>query len=191
MMPFVRQCVASLRVLVVLTVVLGVVYPLAVWGVGRLVPGRADGSMLTLDQKVVGSTLIGQSFTGDQWFSGRPSVGGYDPLASGASNLGPNDPDLLSTVEQRRRQVAAREHVSPSQVPPDAVTASASGLDPDISPSYAALQVPRVARARHLSQATVRRLVAQATTGRDLGFLGEPRVNVLRLDAALAALGGQ
>ena len=191
MLSFLRQCAAATRLLVVLTVVLGVAYPLAVYGVGRLVPGRADGSMLTVDGKVVGSTLIGQPFSGDEWFLPRPSAAGtgYDPLSSGASNLGPNSPDLLATVEQRRHDVATREGVAESQVPPDAVTASASGLDPDISPAYAALQVPRVARTRGLDEATVRGLVADATTGRELGFLGEPRVNVLRLNASLAALG--
>jgi K+-transporting ATPase ATPase C chain len=191
LLSFLRQSVASLRVLVVLTVVVGLAYPLVVYGVGRLVPGRADGSMLEVRGSVVGSTLIGQPFSGDEWFVPRPSAAGagYDPRASGASNLGPNNPTLLATVEARVREVAQREGVDPSAVPADAVTASGSGLDPDISPAYAALQVPRVARARGLDEATVRRLVADATTGRDLGFLGEPRVNVLRLNAALALLG--
>lgn len=190
MIAFLRQSAAGLRLLVVLTVVLGLAYPLAVYGVGRLVPGRADGSMLTVDGEVVGSTLLGQQFAGDEWFLPRPSVAGdgYDPLASGASNLGPENPDLLATVEQRRAEVADREGVDPSRVPADAVTASGSGLDPDISPEYAALQVPRVARVRGLAEATVRDLVAAATTGRELGFLGAPRVNVLELNAALAML---
>ncbi|MCL2455360.1 MAG: potassium-transporting ATPase subunit KdpC [Micrococcales bacterium] len=191
MLSFARQSAAALRLLVVLTVVLGVAYPLVVLGLGRLMPDRADGSMLKVDGTVVGSVLIGQAFSGDEWFLPRPSAAGagYDPRASGATNLGPNSPVLLSTVEQRIQEVAEREGVDPSQVPPDAVTASGSGLDPHISPAYAALQVPRVANARGLDEATVRNLAVEATTGRELGFLGEPRVNVLRLNASLVNLG--
>jgi K+-transporting ATPase ATPase C chain len=190
LLSFVRQSLAGLRMLVVLTVVVGLAYPLAVFGVGRLVPDRADGSMLTVDGAVVGSTLIGQSFEGDEWFLPRPSAAedGYDPLASGASNLGPENPDLLAAVEERIAEVAEREGVDPAEVPADAVTASGSGLDPDISPEYAALQVPRVARARRLDEPAVERLVADATTERELGFLGAPRVNVLKLNAALSML---
>jgi len=190
-LSFARQSAAALRLLVVLTVVLGVAYPLVVLGLGRLMPDRADGSMLKVDGTVVGSVLIGQAFSGDEWFLPRPSAAGagYDPRASGATNLGPNSPVLLSTVEQRIQEVAEREGVDPSQVPPDAVTASGSGLDPHISPAYAALQVPRVANARGLDEATVRNLAVEATTGRELGFLGEPRVNVLRLNASLVNLG--
>jgi len=190
MIPFLRQSVAGLRLLLVLTVVLGLAYPLAVYGVGRLVPDKADGSMLTVDGRVVGSRLIGQAFDGDEWFLPRPSVAGdgYDPLASGASNLGPENPDLLATVTERKQEVADREGVDPSAVPADAVTASGSGLDPDISPEYARLQVDRVARVRGLEPTVVRQLVDDHVKGRDLGFLGEPRVNVLELNAALAVL---
>lgn len=190
MSALIRQSVAGLRVLLVLTVLTGLLYPLAVFGVGRLVPDRADGSMVEVDGEVVGSRLIGQPFDGDEWFLPRPSAAGegYDPLASGASNLGPENPDLLAAVEQRRAEVAEREGVDPALAPPDAVTASASGLDPHISPAYADLQVARVARARGLDEDTVRRLVAEATTGRELGILGEPRVNVLELNAALTML---
>jgi len=190
MIPFLRQSVAGLRLLLVLTVVLGLAYPLAVYGVGRLVPDKADGSMLTVDGRVVGSRLIGQAFDGDEWFLPRPSVAGdgYDPLASGASNFGPENPDLLATVTERKQEVADREGVDPSAVPADAVTASGSGLDPDISPEYARLQVDRVARARGLDPDAVRQLVDDHVQGRDLGFLGEPRVNVLELNAALAVL---
>lgn len=190
MSALLRQSVAGLRVLLVLTVLTGLLYPLAVFGVGRLVPDRADGSMIEVDGEVVGSRLLGQPFDGDEWFQPRPSAAGegYDPLASGASNLGPENADLLDAVEQRRAEVAAREGVDPALVPPDAVTASASGLDPHISPAYADLQVARVARARGLDEDTVRRLVAEATTGRELGVLGEPRVNVLELNAALTML---
>ncbi|MCG2801618.1 MAG: potassium-transporting ATPase subunit KdpC [Cellulomonas sp.] len=186
-----RQVLAGARVLLVLTIVLGVGYPLAVYGVGRLMPAKADGSLLTVDGQVVGSTLIGQQFTGDEWFQSRPSAAGdgYDPLASGASNLGPNDSELLSTVTERRQEVADREGVDVSQVPADAVTASGSGLDPDISPEYALLQVDRVARVRGLDAADLRALVEAQVQGRDLGFLGQPKVNVLELNAAVAALG--
>ena len=122
---FLRQSLAGVRVLLVLTVVVGLLYPLAVYGVGRLVPYQADGSMLTVDGQVVGSTLIGQQFSGDEWFLPRPSAAGdgYDTLASGASNLGPENPDLLATVEDRIAEVAAREGVDPSRVPADAVHA--------------------------------------------------------------------
>lgn len=190
MSALIRQSVAGLRVLLVLTVLTGLLYPLAVFGVGRLVPDRADGSMIEVDGEVVGSRLLGQPFDGDEWFLPRPSAAGegYDPLASGASNLGPENADLLDAVERRRAEVAAREGVDETLVPRDAVTASASGLDPHISPAYADLQVARVARARGLDEDTVRRLVAEATTGRELGVLGEPRVNVLELNAALTML---
>jgi len=190
MIPFLRQSVAGLRLLLVLTVVLGLAYPLAVYGVGRLVPDKADGSMLTVDGQVVGSRLLGQSFDDDEWFLPRPSEAGdgYDPLASGASNLGPENPDLLASVTERKQAVADREDVDPSEVPADAVTASGSGLDPDISPEYARLQVDRVARVRGLEPTAVRQLVEDHVQGRDLGLLGEPHVNVLELNAALAVL---
>jgi potassium-transporting ATPase KdpC subunit len=189
---FARQALGGLRLLLALTLLLGVAYPTAVWAVGRVVPDRADGSPLVVDGQVRGSRLVGQAFDGPGWFLPRPSAAGdgYDALASGASNLGPQNPDLLATVERRRTEVAAREGVSPAAVPADAVTASASGLDPDISPAYAALQVPRVARERGLPEARVRVLVADATSGRDLGFLGEPRVDVVTLNAAVAAAAG-
>jgi len=190
MIPFLRQSVAGLRLLLVLTVVLGLAYPLAVYGVGRLVPDKADGSMLTVDGQVVGSRLLGQSFDDDEWFLPRPSEAGdgYDPLTSGTSNLGPENPDLLASVTERKQAVADREDVDPSEVPADAVTASGSGLDPDISPEYARLQVDRVARVRGLEPTVVRQLVEDHVQGRDLGFLGEPHVNVLELNAALAVL---
>lgn len=188
-----RLSLAGLRLLLVFTVVLGLAYPLAMVGLARLVPGRADGSLISsagADGQVIGSRLIGQPFTGDGWFLPRPSVAGdgYDPMASGASNLGPNNADLAATIHDRIAQVAAREGVDIAAVPPDAVTASASGLDPDISPQYARLQVARVARARDLPVADVAALVEQHVRGRQLGFIGEPRVNVLELNLALDAL---
>ncbi|WP_024285545.1 potassium-transporting ATPase subunit KdpC [Cellulomonas sp. KRMCY2] len=190
MTALLRQSLAGLRLLLILTVALGLAYPLVIYGVGRLVPDRADGSMLTVDGEVVGSRLLGQSFDGDEWFLPRPSAAGdgYDPLASGASNLGPENPDLLATIEQRIAEVAEREDVEASDVPADAVTASASGLDPDISPEYARLQADRVARERGLDAAVVRELVEDHFHGRDLGFLGAPHVNVLELNTALTVL---
>ncbi|ALX03954.1 hypothetical protein AERYTH_04175 [Aeromicrobium erythreum] len=181
-----RQSLAAVRVLLVLTVLLGVLYPAAVWAVGRAVPDRADGSLLRVDGVAVGSRLLGQTFEGAQWFHPRPSANDYDGLASAPSNLGPSNPDLLAAIRERRAAVAREDGVSPSAVPADALTASGSGLDPDISPAYAALQVPRVARERGLDEETVRRLVAEATSGRQLGFLGEPTVDVLELNASLS-----
>ena len=187
-----RQVWAAVRALLVATVVLGLLYPLLVTGLAQVIaPGRADGSLLHSGGQVVGSSLIGQSFTdanGDplpQYFQSRPSASDYDGKASGGSNLGPNSPELAKLIEQRRAEVAAFDGVLPSQVPLDAVTASASGLDNGISPAYAAIQVDRVARERGLSMAAVRALVDDATVGRDLGFIGAPYVNVLRLNLAL------
>ncbi len=181
-----RQSLAAVRVLLVLTVLLGVLYPAAVWAVGRAVPDRADGSLLRVDGVAVGSRLLGQTFEGAQWFHPRPSANDDDGLASAPSNLGPSNPDLLAAIRERRAAVAREDGVPPSAVPADALTASGSGLDPGISPAYAALQVPRVARERGLDEETVRRLVAEATSGRQLGFLGEPTVNVLELNASLS-----
>ena len=187
-----RQSVAGLRLLLVMTVLLGVGYPLAVWAAGQAFGDRADGQPVRLDGRVVGSRLIGQQFDGDEWFHSRPSANDYDTLASAPSNLGPLSPDLMASIEERRAEVAAREGVAVSQVPPDAVTASGSGLDPHISPAYARLQVARVAAANGLGVEEVRRLVADHTDGRSLGFLGEPGVNVLELNLAVlrAAHGG-
>jgi K+-transporting ATPase ATPase C chain len=188
-----RQLMAAVRILVLATVVLGLVYPLALVGLGQvLAPGRADGSLVhSSSGQVVGSSLIGQSFvsaSGDplpQYFQSRPSASDYDGAASGGSNLGPNSPELVAEVEQRRAQVAAFNGVPPSEVPPDAVTASGSGLDPGISTAYAALQVRRVAAERGVSEADVSAQVASATHGRDLGFIGAPWVDVLDLNLAL------
>ncbi|RCV55857.1 potassium-transporting ATPase subunit KdpC [Marinitenerispora sediminis] len=180
---------AAVRFLIVMTVLLGVGYPLAVTGVAQvLLPHQANGSLVRDDGRVVGSALIGQDFAGPEWFHPRPSAAGedgYDGAASGASNLGPNSPELRALVEERRAAVAAENGVPESAVPPDAVTASGSGLDPHVSPAYAAIQVDRVAQARGLSPAAVRALVAEHTTGRALGVLGEPGVNVLELNLAL------
>lgn len=186
----VRQLLTALKTVLVLTVVLGVLYPLLVLGLGRLgLSHRADGSLITVDGQVVGSRLIGQAFDGDQWFQPRPSASDYDAQASGGSNTGPNDPELVTAIAERRATIARRDGVPPAEVPADAVTASASGLDPFISPAYAELQVDRVARIRGVPADRVRLLVQQHTTGRTLGFLGEPRVNVVELNLALQGLG--
>lgn len=192
-----RQTLAGLRVLLALTLLVGVGYPLVVWGVGQAAFGwQANGSLVDADgthqrsvhRDTVGSVLIGQRFTGRSWFHDRPSAAGdgYDTLASAGTNLGPSNRDLLADVRSRRAAVAAREGVGVGAVPADAVTSSASGLDPHISPAYALLQVDRVARARGLSPSVVRRLVRASTSGRTLGVLGEPRVDVLELNIALA-----
>lgn len=186
------QLAAAARVLAVMTVLLGLAYPLALTGLAQaVVPGRADGSLIERNGTVVGSALIGQSFDGDAaYFQSRPSAAGdgYDPLASSASNLSPENPDFVAEVRRRIAEVAAFDGVDPADVAPDAVLASGSGLDPHISPAYAEQQVARVARARDLPAPAVRRLVKEHTTGRTLGFLGEPRVEVLELNIALDGL---
>lgn len=191
---FLRQLVASLRLILLLTLLLGLTYPLLLTGFAQVAaPGRADGSLVERDGTVVGSSLIGQSFAGDpRYFQSRPSAAGdgYDALASGASNLGPESPDLLAAIEERRTAAAKLDGTDPADVAPDALLASASGLDPDISPLYASQQVARVARERGLTEARVRRLVEASTHGRDLGFLGEPHVNVLELNLALDQASG-
>ncbi|MFI1095456.1 potassium-transporting ATPase subunit KdpC [Streptomyces sp. NPDC020917] len=194
----VRNHLAALRMLLVLTVITGIAYPLVVTGIAQAAfSHQANGSLVHQNGHVVGSSLIGQNFdlmkngkdTGKpdpKWFQPRPSAGGYDPLASGASNLGPNNADLVKTIKERRAAVAAFDGVNPRDVPVDAVTASGSGLDPDISKAYADEQVDRVARARGLDPATVSRLVADNTHSRAVGFLGQDYVNVVNLNLDLA-----
>ncbi|MGZ0066814.1 potassium-transporting ATPase subunit KdpC [Microbacterium arborescens] len=192
-----RTSAVAVRAMVVLTLVLGVGYTLLISLVGLALPAQANGSLLRdAEGQVVGSSLIGQSFTDadgealPQYFQSRPSAAGdgYDAAASSGSNLGPNNADLVAAIEERRTAIADREGVDVSDVPADAVTASASGLDPHISLEYAELQVARVASERGLSDAEVRDLVAEHTAGRDLGFLGEPRVDVVELNLALDGL---
>ncbi|OEV10109.1 potassium-transporting ATPase subunit KdpC [Streptomyces nanshensis] len=190
-----RLAAAVLRALLVLTLVTGVLYPLLVTGIAQAAfPHKADGSVVRSDGQAVGSTLIGQTWnTRDggpdrRWFQPRPSASAYDPLASGASNLAATSPKLTRQIEARKKRIAAFNHVPRSAVPPDAVTASASGLDPDISPAYARIQTDRVARARGLDPADVRALVRRHTQGREAGFLGEPVVDVLELNLALRDL---
>ncbi len=198
---FVRQHIAALRLLLVFTVVTGIIYPVVMVGIAQVAfHHQANGSLVSYKGRVVGSSLLCQEFVDakgnplPQYFQPRPSAAilsgakndyGCDPRYSSASNYGPNNPALVTLIKQRQKQIAAFDHVKISQIPPDAVTASASGLDPDISPANAAIQVNRVAAARHISPAQVRALVGQYTQGRILGFLGEPAVNVLRLNIAL------
>ncbi len=193
-----RTHLAALRMLLVFTVLCGLAYPLLITGVAQAAfPHQANGSAVSYAGHPAGSSLLGQNFAlpgkdvkpDPKWFQPRPSAGGYDPTASGASNLGPNDPGLIKTIEQRKAAVAALDGVPAASVPADAVTASGSGLDPDISPAYAYEQVDRVAKARGLTATEVHRLVADHVQGRTLGFLGEPRVDVVTLNLALAALG--
>ncbi len=197
---FVRQHLAGLRGLLVFTVLTGIIYPLVMLAVAQTAfHQQANGSLVSYHGRVVGSSLLCQEFVDakgnplPQYFQPRPSAAtsgasndyGCDPLYSAASNLGPNNPKLVQVIRQRQREIAAFDHVQISAIPSDAVTTSASGLEPYISPANAAIQVDRVAAARHVSPAAVRALVAKYTTGRTLGFLGEPVVNVLLLNIAL------
>ena len=207
-----RQYGAALRTLLLLTLILGLAYPLTMTGFAQVTFGHnANGSLVQRGGTTVGSTLIGQAFTrpvvkngqpakdakgnpvveaNPKYFQSRPSAAGlgYDPTSSGASNLGPENKDLIASIKDRRATAAKLDGVNPAQVAPDALLASGSGLDPHISPAYAQEQIPRVARVRGLSVAQVQKLVDENTQGRTLGFLGEPRVNVLTLNLALDAL---
>jgi potassium-transporting ATPase KdpC subunit len=188
---FWRAFFISVRMIAITIVLVSVVYPVAVWAVGAVAfHGQASGSLVARDGTVMGSRLIGQSFTSDRYFHSRPSAAGsgYDSMASGASNLGPTNKVLISAVTSRVAEVERTDGAKPGEVPVDLVTASGSGLDPDISPDSAYLQAARVARARGLEEGRVRTLVAQQVTGRQLAFLGVPRVNVLELNLALDGL---
>jgi potassium-transporting ATPase KdpC subunit len=199
---YIRQHIAALRGLLVFTVITGIAYPLAMLAVAQTAfHSRANGSLVSSHGRTVGSSLLCQEFTDakgnplPQYFQPRPSAAtsgasndyGCDPLYSAGSQLGPTNPKLIAEIKQRQRQIAAFDHVPVWRIPADAVTASASGLDPGISPANAAIQVNRVAAARHIGPAKVEALVKQYTTGRTLGFLGEPSVNVLLLNIALDA----
>ncbi|HUG49375.1 MAG TPA: potassium-transporting ATPase subunit KdpC [Terrimesophilobacter sp.] len=186
-----RQYSVAIRVLLVFTVVCGVVYPLAITGVALVLPAQANGSLLSVGGRVVGSSLIGQSFAGTAtsgWFQSRPSAVDYDGRNSGGSNLAEHSTSLATSLAERRAAVSAADGVAARDVPPDALTASASGLDPQISPEYARLQVNRVAASRGLKESDVTSLVESFVQGRGLGFLGEPTVNVLELNIALDRL---
>jgi potassium-transporting ATPase KdpC subunit len=203
----VRQHIAAFRMLLAFTVLCGIVYPVVMWGVAQVAfKNQADGSLVTYNGKVVGSSLLCQEFVDakgnplPQYFQPRPSNAsnsadktdyGCDAGFSGAANLGPNNSTLLTTVQQLQQQISKFDHVPVSEIPPDAVTSSGSGLDPDISPANADIQVDRVAAARQLPVSEVQSLVNKYTQGRSLGFLGEPRVDVLTLNIALDELPGQ
>ena len=200
----VRQHIAGFRILLVFTVICGFIYPLVMVGIAQVAfHNKANGSLVSYNGKVVGSGLLCQEFTDakgnplPQYFQPRPSFAivsgnkndyGCDPLFSSASNYGPTNPTQVQLIQQRQKQISAFDHVPISQIPSDALTASGSGLDPDISPANAYMQVPRVAAARHLPVSEVRNLVTENITGRTLGFLGEPTVNVLTLNILLDQL---
>jgi K+-transporting ATPase ATPase C chain len=194
-----RQYWVAIKAMLIFTAVLGVGYTAVVTAVGQLaLPGQSNGSLVRADGEVVGSSLIGQSFSDEEgealpeWFQPRPSAAGdgYDGGASSGSNYGPDNADLIAAITERRESIAALNGVSPESVPADALTASASGLDPQISPEYARLQVARVAAANDIPQQKIENLVESFVHGRDLGYLGDPTVNVLELNIALAELKG-
>ena len=194
----VRTHWVAIRAMLLFTLVLGVAYTIVVTGIGQVIlPAQANGSVVKSGDEVVGSALIGQSFSDadgnplPEWFQPRPSAAGdgYDAGASSGSNYGPENADLIAAIEERKAQVAEFNGVSEADVPADAVTASSSGLDPHISPEYARLQVARVAEARNLPESEIADLVESRIQARDLGYLGEPTVNVLQLNLALERLG--
>jgi len=185
-----RHLVTSALYTVVTVILLGIVYPLVMTGIAMvLFPHQANGSIVTVDGKAVGSSIIGQLWTKPQYFQGRPSAAGkgYDPTATGGTNLGPTSKKLIDAT---RSAIDALKKANPDAtgpIPMDLVTSSASGIDPDISPEAAYYQAPRVAKARNMSVEALDALVAKYVHGRDLGFLGEPHVNVLELNLALDA----
>ena len=194
-----RQYWVAIRAMLIFTVVLGVGYTAVITGIGQAtLPAQANGSLVTVDNETVGSSLIGQRFTDDdgaplpEWFQSRPSAAGdgYDGSASSGSNYGPENEDLIAAIDDRSATIVELEGVSPESIPADALTASGSGLDPHISPEYAQLQVARVAEASGVTESEVQALVDSSIQGRTLGYLGEPTVNVLELNIGLAELKG-
>ncbi len=190
--PVRGQIRAALGILLAMTVVTGVLYPLAVTGIAQaLMPGRANGSVIVKDGAAIGSELIGQAFTSPAYFWSRPSATSpvpYEGASSSGSNLAPTNPALLAAVKSRVAALRAADPGNEAPIPVDLVTASGSGLDPHVSPAAALWQVGRVARERGLDETVVRSLVQRHVEGRWLGIFGEPRVNVLRLNLALDSL---
>ncbi len=180
----------SLMLLIVLSVFTGLLYPLTITGIAQLIfPHQANGSLIYKDGQVIGSSLIGQQFSDPKYFHGRPSSAGetgYDATSSSASNLGPTNKLLIEKVKKLAQQVRKENGLkSNTAVPSDLITSSASGLDPDISIDAALIQIPRIAKARNISEEKLKNLVNEHIAGRQLGILGEPRVNVLELNIAL------
>lgn len=182
-----KNLITSVLLILVFTVTLGILYPLAVWGVSQAIfPNQANGSLIrNVKGEIVGSELIGQNFTSPKYFHGRPSAAGngYDAGASSGSNLGPTSKKLIDRIKTDTETLQTEN--PNTSVPADLVTTSGSGLDPHISPAAAEFQVPRVASERGLSESALRDIVTKATEGRQFGFLGEPRVNVLKLNLEL------
>lgn len=181
-----KDLITSVLMVLVFTISLGVLYPLAVWGIGQLVfPHQANGSLIEKDGKIIGSELIGQQFSGAGYFRSRPSAAGngYDAGASSGSNLGPTSAKLIDRVKTDAETLQAENPNKP--VPADLVTTSASGLDPHISPEAAEFQIPRVAKERNISETDLRKIVARFTENKTFGIFGEPRVNVLKLNLEL------
>jgi len=183
-----RSTLIAIRFAIITLVITGILYPLAMTGLAHIAfPDKSSGSLIEQDGQVVGSEYIGQQFSGPQYFHPRPSAAGsgYDAMQSGGSNLGPTSANLIGRVRDAVARLVAENPGLAGHVPVDMVTASGSGLDPDISPANAEAQIARVAAARNMSEDDVKRLVDENTAGRDLGFLGEKRVNVLALNLAL------
>jgi K+-transporting ATPase ATPase C chain len=182
------QLLPAVRMTLVLTVLTGLVYPGLVTGIAKAIfPHQANGSLIEVNGKVIGSELIGQKFTKPEYFQGRPSAAGdgYDAANSGASNFGPTNQALVTRIKADAEKFRKENPEFTGPIPADLLTASASGLDPDLSPASAAAQVARVAKARGVGANRIQELVERSTVSRQLGFLGEPRVNVLKLNLAL------
>ncbi|MGV0408503.1 K(+)-transporting ATPase subunit C [Corynebacterium resistens] len=187
-----RLASTTVRIFFLLTLILGIAYPIAMVGVGRIMPAKADGSMITNSQgEPAGSSLIAQEVTKPGFFFPRPSAAGdngYDAMSSSATNLSPYSKELQEAIAKQREEIAKRENVSPDEVPVDAVTSSGSGLDPHISTRYAKLQAPRVAKERGIDQRKVEQMISDATEGNYTGSADGPPVNVVKLNKALSEL---